>query len=225
MKLTQLILAGAFACSIIFAGCASNKVPAEGKTTDISTEAGENQDAQEDTKTTDSTEKGGDTKSDAPAPSEKEGQKTEDKNPPKGSGTESGEAKTSETSYTKKSTLKAACDEAKFSMTAPDSIGDYKIKEYMAAEGQAVELVYESNTTGQTIAIKKSLGNLETVGSESEYEVNRFVNDAGNRIFLRGDSINKIYIGTWNSGDYSFSIECPSGLPRESVLLLVREVN
>jgi len=220
MRLTPRILAGALACSFIFAGCASNKVPAGGKTpaattdtttttvtTDIPTETEENQDAQKDKEAV------GNNGSDKAAEVEKESE------------TDSESTETSSSGLTKKSTLKAACDEAKFPMTAPDSIGDYKIKEYMAAEGQAVELVYESNTTGQTIAIKKSLGNLEKVGTESEYEVNRFVNDAGNRIFLRGDSINKIYIGTWNSGDYSFSIECPGGLSRESVLLLVREVN
>ena len=243
MKFTPILLA----CALIFVGCASNNVAGTSTDQNISSES-EN-DIETQAPKENETEKGkapsekADTKTETTNPSdvnpsevkptESEEKKTDsekDKNQqtakPEDEGkvdSDEGGKETPQLNYEKKSSLKAACDEAKFSMAAPEEIGEYKISEYRANEGHSVEIVYENSK--QTISIKKSLGNLETSISESEYEINRFVNDGGNRFFLRGDSLSRIYICTWSSGDYSFSIESSAGMPRDSFLTLAREIN
>ncbi len=243
MKLLSLL---AFSSVLLFVGCASNNLASNNLSSEKNTSPEISDAAEKSTDTPETQDNNieetkpdsasSDSASDAQTPgtdsSDKEtksdGNQTGGEESPKTENEETEPEKDDEmqsANFKTLSSLKSACDEAKFIMASPEAIGEYEVKEYRAAEGLWVESVYESKSTGQKIEIRKSLGNLETVGEESEYEVNRFVSDGGNRIFLRGDSPSRFYTGTWTSGDYVFSVKSSSGLPRESFLTLIREIN
>lgn len=111
---------------------------------------------------------------------------------------------------------------AGFSMNAPESIDGYKERHIQVISGQIISIIYQNGD--HTITIRKAAGTDDISGDFNSYESTEQININGINATLKYNA-DQIFLATWTTNGYTYSISIDSGMTQNSVRDLILSVS
>ena len=129
--------------------------------------------------------------------------------------------------WTEYDSLKKACEDSGFEMTAPDSMDGYEVKTITAIKGEIIQVDFSHNEedkadyeTSPYVTFRKGIGSEDISGDYNYYSVTTEKEIAGNTVTLKGDDAT-ISNATWSDGTYSYAIMSNPGMDADTMTALV----
>ena len=121
-------------------------------------------------------------------------------------------------------TLEDAAALAGFDMAAPNLSSDtYAQQEISAIEDTMIQISYQDTDGTDAIVIRKGTGSDDISGDYNTYDETGTLDVDGITVTTKGND-GLIYVATWTSGDFTFSITATAGLDSDGVTELVQAV-
>ena len=121
-------------------------------------------------------------------------------------------------------TLEDAAALAGFDMTVPTVSSDtYAQQEISAVEDSMIQVSYQDSESSDSIVIRKGAGSDDISGDSNTYDETSTLDVDGITVTTKGND-GLIYVATWTSGDYTFSITATAGLDSNGVTELVQAI-
>lgn len=121
-------------------------------------------------------------------------------------------------------TLEDAAALAGFDMTAPTVSSDtYTQQEISAVEDSMIQISYQDADGADSIVIRKGTGSNDISGDYNTYDETNTLDVDGISVTTES-SEGLIYVATWTSGDFSFSITATAGIDSDGITELVQAI-
>ena len=121
-------------------------------------------------------------------------------------------------------TLDEASKIAGFTLSVPETYGDYKKQVIQAIEDDMIEVIYFNDTDSEGLRIRKAKGTDDISGDYNEYKDVEIVKVGDFEITEKG-SEGSISVATWNDGTYSYAIDvAEASLTKDTIANLISNI-
>ena len=122
--------------------------------------------------------------------------------------------------------LKEALKETGVELKAPEKIGDFHLSHVQAIQDGGIVQVFYGSLADQTetqALLRKAKSMEDISGDYTVYPEDRRVDAAGGELRLRGQD-GRVYLATWQRGDYAYSLSLAQGMEEAKVMEVIAEI-
>lgn len=118
--------------------------------------------------------------------------------------------------------LDQAAETAGFDFSVPEKTpnGD-SASVFRVMKDQMIEVVYSSDAGKLTL--RKARGGEDASGNYNSFDKVEEITVGESVVTVKGDG-EKVYVATWNTGDFAFSIDAENGLTQDDVIAMISEM-
>ena len=119
--------------------------------------------------------------------------------------------------------LEEAEQNAGFSIDIPDRIGEYSMSIIQDLNNEIIRVFYKKVDEDNNILIRKGIGSDDISGDHNKYdEINEVHID--DQIVIEKENGEVIYLATWISNNYSYSVSIPR-ITEEEMTSIIHQIN
>lgn len=119
--------------------------------------------------------------------------------------------------------MEEAEENAGFSIDIPDRIGEYSMSIIQDLNNEIIQVFYEKVDEDNNILIRKGIGSDDISGDHNKYdEINEVQID--DQIVIEKENGEVIYLATWISNNYSYSVSIPR-ITEEEMTSIIHQIN
>ena len=122
--------------------------------------------------------------------------------------------------------LKEALKETGVELKAPEEIGDFHLSHVQAIQDGGIVQVFYGGVADKTetqVLLRKAKSMEDISGDYTVYPEDRRVDAAGGELRLRGQD-GRVYLATWQRGDYSYSLSLAQGMEEAKVTEVISKI-
>lgn len=110
---------------------------------------------------------------------------------------------------------------AGFDFTVPEELFDgASNKTIQAAQGEMIQVIYSDANGDEIGRVRKGAGSEDVSGDYNDYAENETADVGGVSVRLRGTDGN-VFVMTWTSGNFAYSVTTTNGMARDAALGMV----
>ncbi len=110
---------------------------------------------------------------------------------------------------------------AGFDFTVPEELFDgASNKTIQAAQGEMIQVIYSDANGNEIGRVRKGAGSEDVSGDCNDYAENETADVGGVSVQLRGTD-GKVFVMTWTSGNFAYSVTTTNGMARDAALEMV----
>ena len=110
---------------------------------------------------------------------------------------------------------------AGFDFTVPEELFDgASNKTIQAAQGETIQVIYSDANGNEIGRVRKGAGSEDVSGDCNDYAENETADVGGVSVQLRGTD-GKVFVMTWTSGTFAYSVTTTNGMARDAALGMV----
>ncbi|WP_449149477.1 hypothetical protein [Stomatobaculum sp.] len=122
--------------------------------------------------------------------------------------------------------LREALKETGVALEAPEEIGDFHLSHVQAVRDGGMVQVFYGGVADQTetqVLLRKAKSTEDISGDYTVYPEDRRADSAAGELRLRGQD-GRVYLATWQRGDYSYSLSLAQGMEEAKVMEVISEI-
>jgi hypothetical protein len=122
--------------------------------------------------------------------------------------------------------LKEALKETGVALEAPEEIGDFHLSHVQAVRDGGMVQVFYGGVADQTetqVLLRKAKSTEDISGDYTVYPEDHRADTAAGELRLRGQD-GRVYLATWQRGDYSYSLSLAQGMEEAKVMEVISEI-
>lgn len=112
---------------------------------------------------------------------------------------------------------------ADFKACIPDVIEGYTQETIEAVEKEMIQVIFRKETSSEELFIRKALGSEDVSGDYNSYPERNRVSVDGLKVTTKGEK-GKVYVAVWENNGYTYAITANTGISKENVIELIKNI-